>query len=85
MVTNAWADRIEAVQTDFGDGSFFYAITLFNFFHGWASASLAHACGRACPSPLQNSKGNPLRGGSVKYKGWEIFANIALYLGKGTR
>ena len=30
-------------------------------------------------------RGTPSEGGGVKYKGWEIFANIALYLGKGTR
>jgi len=32
--------------------------------------------------PLQNGNGNPLSGG-VKYKGWEFFSNIALYLGNG--
>ena len=35
MVTNAQADRIEAVQTEFGDGVFL-CDGIFQLFQGWA-------------------------------------------------
>jgi len=36
MVTNAWADRVEAVQTDFGYGVLLRDNT-FQLFQGWGS------------------------------------------------
>jgi len=41
-----YVERVEADHTDFGYGVV-KAITL-QLFQGWASASLAHACGRPC-------------------------------------
>ena len=42
MVTNAWADRVEAVQTDFGNG----VLLRDNTFQVSTEVPPAHACGR---------------------------------------